>query len=120
MAAARVVIGLTIAVGGMASAMGAATGEPLVAVAIPTLAAMGGALRHSPSLAGWAGAAVWLTLLPHARGEGLIAPLAMTVLCAAIAVGPDRFAGWIGRDFSGGRDRRREDGWIEEDGSPLE
>ena len=120
MAAARVVLGLTIAVGGMAAAIGATGAQPLVAVAIPTLVALAGVLRHSATLAGWAGMGVWLLLLPHARGEGLIAPLAMAVLCAAIAVGPERFADWIGRDLSGIRDRRREDGWIEEDGRPLD
>jgi hypothetical protein len=119
-AAARVVLGLTIAVGGMASAMGATTGDALMAVAIPTLVAILGVLRHSPTVAGWAGAGMWLLLLPHAHGEALLAPLTMAVLCVAIAVGPDRFAGWIGRDFAGGRARRRQDGWIEEDGRPLE
>jgi hypothetical protein len=120
-AAARVVLGLTIAVGGMATLIGAATGQSAaLLLAVPTVALGLGIGLHRLWLAGWAGVGVWLLLLPSAHGEALLAPVAMTVMCAAVAIGPGRFAGWVGRDFAGGRVARRGDAWIEEDGRPLE
>lgn len=121
-AAARVVLGLTIGVGGIAGIMGAGIGQPLVVVALPTLALVIALLLGAVPLAGWAGAAVWAVLLPSAHGEAILAPMAMILLCLAIAIGPDRLTSWIGRDVAGrhGTDGRQPEGWIEEDGHPVE
>jgi hypothetical protein len=121
-AGARVVLGLTIGVGAMAAAMGAATDGPMVVIAAPTLVLLGALVRGSVPLAGWAGIAVWATLLPSAHDEALLAPLAMIVLCLAIAIGPERLLSWIGRDAVGHRDTGDPPakGWIEEDGRPVD
>jgi hypothetical protein len=59
---------------------------------------------------------VWAALLPSANGEALLAPIAMIVLCLAIAIGPDRLSSWVGRDGSGSARTgpEAEEGWIEE------
>ncbi|MGH2418018.1 MAG: hypothetical protein ACRDFY_06765 [Candidatus Limnocylindria bacterium] len=121
-AAARVVLGLTIGVGLMAAAMGAATEGPIVVIALPTLVLLAAVARGMVPLAGWAGVAVWAVLLPPAHDEALLAPLAMIVLCLAIAIGPERMLSWIGRDAVGQRDAdaRGPQGWIEEDGRPVD
>ncbi|MGH2446804.1 MAG: hypothetical protein ACRDGD_12325 [Candidatus Limnocylindria bacterium] len=120
-AAARVVLGLTIGVGFMAAAMGAATGDPISLVVVPTLVLVASLAFVSRSdravmVAGMAGVAVWLVLLPQAHAEAMLAPLAMIVLCLAIALGPDRLLGWIGRDVRGRAsvEAPPDDGWIEE------
>jgi hypothetical protein len=117
-AGARVVLGLTIGVGAMAAAMGAATDGLIMVIAAPTLVLLVALVRGNVALAGWAGMAVWATLLPSAHDEALLAPLAMIVLCLAIAIGPERLLSWIGRDAVGLRDAddRLSNGWIEEDG----
>jgi len=121
-AAARVVLGLTIGVGGMAAIMGAGSDQLLVIIALPTIVLVVALLRRAVPVAGWAGAGVWAALLPSAQGEAILAPLAMVVLCLAIAIGPDRLASWIGHDFAGLRDDegRAPEGWIEEDGRPVD
>ena len=121
-AGARVVLGLTIGVGAMAAAMGAATEGPITVIALPTLVLLFAVVRGNVPLAGWAGIAVWATLLPSAHDEALLAPLAMIVLCLAIAIGPERMLSWIGRDAVGHHDAddRRPQGWIEEDGRPVD
>ena len=121
-AAARVVLGLTIGVGLMAAAMGAATQAPIVVIALPTLVLLVAVARGIVPLAGWAGVAVWTVLLPSAHDEALLAPLAMIVLCLAIAIGPERMLSWIGRDVVGRAEveSRRPEGWIEEDGRPVD
>jgi hypothetical protein len=65
---------------------------------------------------------VWATLLPSAQDEALLAPLAMMVLCLAIAIGPERLLSWVGRDAvgHGDADDRASTGWIEEDGRPVD
>jgi hypothetical protein len=121
-AAARVVLGLTLGVGGMAALMGWGSDEPIVVIALPALVLAIAIVRAIVPLAGWAGVAVWATLLPYAHGEAVLAPIAMIVLCMAIAIGPDRLASWVGRNVAGrhGPDERRPEGWIEEDGQPVE
>lgn len=122
-AAARLVLGLTFGVGAMAAAIGASTGEPLVVVAVPTSVLAIAILRRAVKVSGWAGMAVWLVLLPAAHGEAMLAPLAMIVLCAAVAVGPERLVSWVVRDVAGHRvpsQHRPAQGWIEEDGLPLD
>lgn len=118
-AAARLVLALSIAVGGMAAVMGAVSGNSIVLVAVPVLTLVIVLARGAVSLAGWAGVAVWAAILPSANGEALLAPLAMIVLCLAIAIGPDRLSTWVGRDVAG-TGAHSPEGWIEEDGSPLE
>ena len=121
-AAVRVVLALTIAVGGMAAVMGAGTGLPLIVAAVPTVALVIALMIGAVPLAGWAGVAVWAVLLPSAHGEAILAPLAMIALCLAIAIGPERLTSWIGRDVSGrnAEDERKDEGWIEEDGHPVD
>jgi hypothetical protein len=120
-AAARVVLGMTLAVGGMAAAIGASAGTPLVLLAIPTGAAAAALLLRAVRVAAWAAAAVWVLLAPHASGEALVAPVVMASLCLAIAVGPDRLLGWVGRDAVGiAPDATGSAGWIEEDGRPVD
>jgi len=119
----RVVLGLTLAVGGMAAALGAATGSPMVVVALPTAVLLAARLRGSDTVAGWSGVAVWITLLPPAHGEALLAPLAMIVLCLAVALGPARLMSWVGDELighHGGDEPRASSGWIEEDGRPVD
>lgn len=119
-AAARVILGLTVGVGGMAALVGWGSEEPIVVIALPVLVLVVAIVRGSVSVAGWAGVAVWATLLPFAHGEALLAPIAMIVLCLAIAIGPDRLASWVGRDVAGRRRASEPDGWIEEDGRPVD
>ena len=121
-AAARVILGMTVAVGGMAAAIGAAAGDPILAIAAPT-AALGLALVvHAVTVAGWAGVVVWLVLLPSTRGEAILAPLVMAALCLTVAIGPDRLLAWLGRDVVGhpAEESRPSAGWIEEDGRPVD
>ena len=101
---------MTAAVGGMFAGIGAAAGQSLPLVALPTLAlalciawlvATERWRDGAVTLAGSAGLAVWMVLLPGAHGEAALAPLSMIVLCLAIAVRPDRLAGWIERELSG-------------------
>lgn len=119
----RVVLGLTIAVGAMAAAFGAASGGPIVLVALPTAVLLAAHLRGAETLAGWLGAAVWISILPSAHGEALLAPLAMIVLCLAVAFGPARLLSWVGYDLIGHREdevSRPARGWIEEDGRSVD
>jgi hypothetical protein len=121
-AAARVVLAMTLAVGGMASAIGAAAGDPILTIALPTAALALALLGHAVTLAGWAGLAVWLVLVPSTRGEAILAPLVMAALCLAVAIGPDRLMAWLGRDVVGhpADAARPSAGWIEEDGRPVD
>jgi hypothetical protein len=121
-AAARVVLGLSVGVGGMAAVMGAAVGEPIVVVGLPTIALIVAIVRGATSLAGWCAVAVWAILLPSAHGEAILAPLAMMALCLAIAVGPYRLLAWIGHDVAGRRtaDAAGGEAWIEEDGHAVD
>lgn len=119
-AAVRAIFGLTAAVGAVASAMIAATGE-LPLIGLPTLVLLGCLVIGTPvGGAACAGAAVWLVLAPTTQGEGLLAPLAMVVACVAIALGPERLLSWLERDAAPepGKPRRAAgEGWIEEIGS---
>ena len=117
-AAARLVLGMTLGVGAMSAAIGASTSELMVVVALPTLVLLVAILRRAVKASGWAGVAVWVVLLPPAQGEAMLAPLAMIVLCAAIAIGPDRLVSWVVEDVAGHRGGSQPppaQGWIEED-----
>lgn len=122
----RVVLGLTAAVGAMVAAIGAATGQPILIAALPTVVLLGALVGSNAAVAGWAGVAVWMVLVPSAQGEALIAPLAMIVLCLAIAVSPGQLLGWIGRDVLPKSPPAHAsaaegwiEGWIEEDTSRI-
>ena len=121
-AAARVVLAMTVAVGGMAAAIGAAAGDPILVIALPTAALLLALLTRAVTAAGWAGVAVWLALVPSARGEAIVAPLLMAALCLAVAIGPDRLLAWLGRDVVGqpADAARTSVGWIEEDGRAVD
>jgi hypothetical protein len=121
-AVARVVVAATIGVGAMAAAIGLSTGEPIALIGIPTLI-LGIAVRRGwIALVGWSSAAIWAFLVPHAREEALVAPIAMLVVSLGIAIGPDRLLAWLGRDVAGARELERgsDEGWIEEDGHPID
>jgi len=121
-AAARVILGMTVAVGGLAALIGWGNEESIALIALPVLVLVIAIVRGAVGVAGWAGVAVWATLLPYAHGEALLAPIAMMVLCLATAIGPDGLASWVGRNVAVGHhvDESRTAGWIEEDGHPVE
>jgi hypothetical protein len=121
-AAARVILGLTFAVGGLAALIGWGNEESIAVIALPVVVLVIAIARGAVAVAGWAGVAVWGTLLPYAHGEALLAPIAMIVLCLAIAIGPDRLGSWIGRNVATRRDvdESQPAGWIEEDGHPVQ
>jgi hypothetical protein len=121
-AVARVVVAGTIGVGAMAAAIGISTGEPIALIGVPTLILGIAVLRGWITLIGWSSTAIWAVLLPHAREEALVAPLAMIVLSLGIAIGPDRLLAWLGRDVAAARELEHgtDDGWIEEEGHPID
>lgn len=121
-AAARVVLGLTVGVGGMAAVIGWGSEDSIVVIALPVLVLLIAIVLGAVAVAGWAGVAVWATLLPSAHGEALLAPIAMMVLCLAIAIGPDQLGSWVGRNVAVRHDVEESQtaGWIEEDGHPVE
>jgi hypothetical protein len=116
-AAARVVLALTIAVGGLAGTIGIVTGQPMALIAIPSGILLIAILVRAVVPAGWAGAAVWAGILPAAHAEAMVGPLVMIAVCLAIAVGPERLASLVARDFRGRRTTHDapDTGWIEED-----
>lgn len=115
-AVVRAIFGLTAAVGAVGTAMFAATGQ-LPLIGLPTLLLIGCLAVGAPVAgAAFVAAGVWLVLAPTAHGEGLLAPLAMVLLCVAIAVGPERFLSWLGQDVAPGPGGAAADeGWIEAD-----
>ena len=96
--------------------MSAVAGEPLAVIALPGLLIVALLARGSTVPAAYIGAAAWTLLLPHAPGVALAVPLALSVGCLAIAIGPERLLDWVGEDF-GGRARPGEasTGWFEDD-----
>ena len=119
-AVVRALLGLTIGVGGFATAGAVSTGE-LPLIVVPTLAVLGCLLiGASIALAASAAAVTWLILLPSVSGEGLLVPMTMMVACIAIAVGPDRLLSWVARDATPTPVAPLPDvGWIEEDDGRL-
>lgn len=100
----RVVMGLTVAVGGLAGIIGLVSWEPMALLGLPAFALLALLVAGRPVAAAWAAAGFWAAMLPVARGEGMIGPLVMIVVCAAIAVGPDRFSQLVERDVLGERE----------------
>jgi hypothetical protein len=115
-AAVRALFGLTAGVGGFAAVIALVAGQ-LPLTAIPTLVLIGCLLFGAPVVvAAYGAASVWLVLLPAAQGEALLVPLAMIVLCLAVAVGPDRLLSWLWRDATPvSDDGSAGEGWIEEE-----
>jgi hypothetical protein len=114
-AATRLVLGLSAAVGGMAGVMGAVGGQPTVWLLIPTIALVAGLLTRAVPVAAWGGVGLWLLVLPHAHAEGMLGPLLMLVACLAIAIGPARLATMVESDWHGSRPGTSEpSGWIED------
>ena len=114
-AVVRALFGLTVGVGGFATAGAVSTGEvPLIA--LPTLAVLACLLlRTSIAVAAFAAATTWAILLPTVSGEGLLVPVMMVVGCLAIAVGPERLLAWVARDATPTPAAPLpEVGWIEE------
>lgn len=115
-AATRVVLALTAAVGGMAGAISLAAGGPIGWIVVPVAALLLAGIGHSRQVAAACGAVVWAGLLPQAHAEAMLGPLLMVVACVAIAVGPERLAAIVARDFRGDRadESQASVGWIEE------
>ena len=117
-AARGVLVAITAGTGGMLTAFDLANGAVPLAI-VPTIALVVGArLSWHDRTVGWAGAAIWMTILPRAHGEGLLAPLAMVVAWVAVAVGPDRLGDWLRAEWTGrerAAERAEQRGWIEDD-----
>jgi len=114
-AALSAVFAITAAAGGMAALIAAVNGE-MSFVAVPTILLLAGIVASRPGVAGLAGTAVWLSFVPMAHAEAMIAPLAMTLLCVAIAVGPEELLNWVRDDWNGRgtEDASMSSGWIED------
>src|SRR6186997_2667424 len=117
-AAERSVLGLTAGVGGMATLISLMVGDPLALVGVPSLLVLVLLARGATVPAAWAALAAWLVFATRAPNEAIVVPLVMAVVCLAIAIGPERFGGWVRDDVDGSHRREpepdREQGWIEE------
>jgi len=110
----RAIFGLTAGVGLMAAVIAAAADQPPL-IAVPTLVLIGCLCVSALGARAYAAAGVWLVLAPAAPGEAMLVPLAMILLCVAIAVGPDRLLAWVARDAAPeGGDGSAHEGWIED------
>ncbi|MDQ3689232.1 MAG: hypothetical protein M3406_04205, partial [Chloroflexota bacterium] len=96
-AVVRAVFALTAAVGGMLAGIAGAGDQPPL-LALPTIVLIGCLCLGRLTIAAYVAASVWLALLPLASGDALLAPLSMVLACLGIAIGPDRFVGWLARD----------------------
>src|SRR5688572_30854258 len=88
-AATRAVLAMSLGVGAVAAGGSALIGDPLVLVSIPTLALAVAMARGAVTAAAYAAASLWLMFLLRVQGEALLVPIAMAVVCMAIALGPD-------------------------------
>jgi hypothetical protein len=115
-AAERSVLGLTVGVGAMATLLSLMVGDPLAVVGAPSLVAFVFLARGATVPAAWAALAAWLVFATRASNEAVVVPLVMAVVCLAIAVGPERFGGWLRDDMGGSHatEPQAEQGWIEE------
>jgi hypothetical protein len=115
-AAERAILALSVGVGGMATLISLAVGDPLAFVGIPSLVAFVLLARGAIGAAAWAAVVGWLIFATRAPNEAILVPLAMSVICLAIAIGPERFGGWLRDDVGGshGIEPGEERGWIEE------
>ena len=113
-AAVRAVLALSLGVGALAASGSALIGDPLVLVGIPTLTLVLAIARGAITPAAYAAASLWLIFLLRVQGEALLVPLAMAVICLAIAVGPDRLEAWFSDTRAAPSPRAADEGWIEE------
>ena len=114
-AATRLVLGLSAAVGGMAGVIGVVGGQSTAWLLLPTIGLLAGLVARRVLVAAWAGVALWLLVLPHAHAEAMLGPLIMLVACLAIAMGPERLATMVARDWHGTRPAESDPaGWIED------
>jgi hypothetical protein len=113
-AATRLVLGLSAAVGAVAGTIGLVTVQPLALLAIPSAILLVGLVLGALPVAAWAAAAMWAGILPNAHAEAMFGPLLMILACVAIAVGPDRFIALAWRDFGGRPGDRQDASGIEE------
>ena len=108
-------LGLSAAVGGMAGVIGVVGGQSTAWLLVPTIALLAGLVARAVPVAAWAGVALWLLVLPHAHAEAMLGPLIMLVACLAIAIGPERLATMVARDWHGTRPAESDPaGWIED------
>ena len=114
-AATRLVLGLTAAVGGMAGGIGLMSSQPMGWLTIPAaIVVVGLAARFIP-LAAWAGVVLWAGILPEAHAEAMLGPLLMILACVAIAVGPSRLLALVRKDVGGpAAGEPPGEAWIEE------
>jgi hypothetical protein len=115
-AARGVLIAITAGTGAMLTLIGLVAGS-LPLIALPTAVLIGGTWgRWSDRVIGWAGMAIWVTIVPLAHAEGILAPLVMVLAWLAVAIGPDPLGDWLRAEWSG-RDVAppQSHGWIEDD-----
>src|SRR5688500_6142421 len=113
-AATRAVLALSLGVGAVAAGGSALIGDPLVVVSIPTLGVAGAIARSATSPPAYAAACLWLMSLLQVQGEALLVPIAMAVVCLAIALGPDRLEALFSDTREPQPRRTAGEGWIEE------
>ena len=94
-AASRMVLGLTLAAGGMVALGAAVAGSAAVIVGVPTAMLLLLLLLGATPAAGWCGVAIWVFLAPMAPYDGIVAPLVMIAACALIALRPSRVLAWF-------------------------
>ncbi len=84
---------------------------------LPTLFLVVAMAARARTAAAWSAAILWALVLPHAHAEGMVGPFVMIAACVAVAVGPERFASAVVRDWRGERTAPSTDSpaaWIEE------
>jgi hypothetical protein len=113
-AASRMVLGLTLAAGGMVALGAAVAGSPAVVVGVPTALLLLLLLLGATPAAGWCGVAIWIVLVPMAPYDGILAPLVMVAACGVIALRRSRVSSWFTDDSRSTQWADLEPGWIEE------
>ena len=113
-AVSRMVLGLTLAAGGMVALSGAVAGSAAAVIGVPTALLLVLLLVRATAAAGWCGVAIWTVLAPMAPYDGIIAPLAMIAACIVIALRPARVAAWFTDAPPPDSSRDLEPAWIEE------
>jgi hypothetical protein len=114
-AISRMVLGLTLAAGGMVALSGAVADSAAVVIAVPTALLLIFLLSRATAAAGWCGVAIWLFLAPMAPYDGILAPLVMIAACAVIALRPSSVLAWFtDAPRPAPPSRELEPAWIEE------
>ena len=112
----RAVMAVTAVSGAMIGLFALPVGD-LPLTIVPAAVLLVAMSRGIPVVAAWAGVALWLLVMPMARGIGILAPATMTVVCLAFAIGPDRLLEWVRDEWIGreGDAVTLPTGWIEDD-----